>query len=861
VQESALGTESKGFVRRSATLVTRLLRRYIDFELAVAEETRRDMRYAVVSLRKSPGFALVGIISMAIGMGLTTMVYSSEWKMITRDLPAAANAKRLVMPEKPVSYYDIEQYRSQSGLFSGVAALKTGVPFNVSFESDLTAKPQRVFGQLVSADYFSVLGVRPQRGRVLSPAIDQTGDAPVVVISDRFWRNRLNASPSAIGQILRLNGQPTTIVGITPKNFNGVLALNPAELFVPTTVPAELAPELGNDVLHQAKAKEFLALICLAPGVQLESAEAALDTITRRLQEQEGVVRGPGDRSRHVNLLLAGTMVPLPKSVKPVVAAFYIALMGLIMVNTCMNLANMMLSRGANRRKELAIRFAVGATRFRIVRQLVREGILLALLGGLTGLGFAYGLAVLQSRFRPPSALPVETNFTPDLKALFFVYVLAIVCGILFSLPPALRATRADVTSALKDGSTLQLAGYRRFGIRNLLIVTQVAGSLMLLMITGFLVLGLSRASNIQTNFNAHTMYMFSIDPVRDGYPSEKVQAFFEKLPEQLKSAPAISSVTLAGQAPFSLQQVLSEVTAENAPGSSRVQISAVEETAGAGYFAALSEPVLAGREFGDMDERDGTDSPRDLPSILNESAARGLFGHGNAVGQRFRDDERSYEVVGVVHDMKNGIGISQPVIYRPLTKSNFASPPADGITIMVRSDASSDALGTIRRQIASIDPKINIFNVRTLSEELELSRAFERFSINTYGGIGIFGLVLAAVGLAGVTAYAVAQRNKEIGIRLALGSTKRRVLLLVLREGTALVAVGTVLGVSGAVLLAKILSVLANAFVEALKVGTGDLRLLIGAPLVLGVLAVLACYIPARKATKLDPLKALRQA
>jgi ABC-type antimicrobial peptide transport system permease subunit len=248
------------------------------------------------------------------------------------------------------------------------------------------------------------------------------------------------------------------------------------------------------------------------------------------------------------------------------------------------------------------------------------------------------------------------------------------------------------------------------------------------------------------------------------------------------------------------------------------------------------------------------------LPAVLNEKAAREFFGNGNAIGQRIRDEKQSYEVVGLVHDLGNGIGISQSIIYLPLTQRNFARPPADGMTIMVRSDAGTDALSDIRNEIAFIDPNLNIFNVQTLSDYLDLSRASTRFAVSTYGGIGVFGLALSAIGLAGITAYAVAQRRKEIGIRMALGARKGQVLALVLREGTALVTAGTVLGFLGAIGLAKILAALTNIFVESLKMGTSDPRLLSGAPLLLASLAMLACYLPARKATKIDPLKALRE-
>jgi predicted permease len=825
-------------------------------------EMRGDMRYAWRGLVKSPGFALVGIISMGLGMGLTTMIYNSKWQLISRELPSAANAKRLVMPEKVLSYYYVEQYREQKDLFAGVAALQTGVPFNVNFQGDLNAKPQRVFGQLVSPDYFSVLGVPAQRGRVLSPELEKSGNAPVVVISDRFWRNRLNSSPEAVGETLRLNGQPATIVGITPKNFNGALSMNPAEVFVPITVPAALAPELGNDVVHQRSARQFLAIMCLAPGVTINSAEAALDSITRRLDDQDPFIQKRIDKGKRLKLFSAGTMVPLPRELKPVLSGLFAVLMGLIMTIACMNLANMLLARGANRRKELAIRLAIGASRFRLIRQMLTEGILLSLLGGIAGFVLAYAQTRLNARFLPPTTIPIESDFTPDWHAAILVFGLSIVCGIGFSLAPALRSTKADVTPALKEGSALQLPGYRRLGLRNLLMVAQITGSLMLLLITGFLVLGIKKTSNVQTKFDARTMYLLSVDPVRDGYTPEKTRALFDKLSEELKNSGGVRTVVLSAQSPFSIQDGDEAVPfiAEDSGGASRVQISAIKDTVGAGYFSALSEPLLAGREFVELDQRDQADGSKTLPVVLNENAAHKFFGNGNALGQHVRDDKQSYEVVGVVNDLKNGVGISLPIIYLPLTERNFERPPADGITIMVRSDAGPDTLTGIRRQIAAIDPNLGLFDVRTLAGYLELVRSSERFAVSIYGGIGLFGLVLAAIGLAGVTAYSVAQRRREIGIRMALGARKGQVLRLVLREGAALVCVGTLLGFLGAFGLAKMLSALIKVIFDELNVGTYDPRFLVGAPLLLAALALLACYIPARRAAKIDPLKALRE-
>jgi len=613
-------------------------------------------------------------------------------------------------------------------------------------------------------------------------------------------------------------------------------------------------------------------MMCLAPGVTIDSAEAALDAITRRLDEQDPSLPARTDKGRRVTLLPAGTRVPLPRKLRPVLLGFFLLLTGLVMTLACTNLANMLIARGANRRKELAIRLAIGAGRFRLIRQMMAEGILLSLLGGVAGFAIAYILMVLNSQFSPSTGIPFERDFSLDWRAALFAFGLALLCGIGFSLAPALQATKADLTPALKEGSALQLPGYRRFGLRNLLMVAQVAASLMLLLLTGFLVIGIGKESSVQTKFDPHTMVLLSIDPVRNGYSPEKAKALFEKLPALLKSAAASRSIAFAAQPPFSAaddENDARQLTAEDAEHSPRVQVPAVEETVGPGYFAALSEPMLAGREFLERDQQieaagsSPSALPAVLPVVLNETAARGFFGNGNALGKRLRDDQQSYEVVGVVHDLQNGIGILQAIAYLPLTARDFVRTPADGITIMVRSDAgplAGDALASIRSEIALIDPNLNLFHVQTLSEFLERSRASTRFAVQTYGGIGVFGLVLAAIGLAGITAYSVAQRRKEIAIRTALGATRAQVLRLVLREGAALVISGTVLGFCGAIAMARILSALTDVFVQAFSVGTGDLRLLIGAPLLLAAVTMLACYLPARRSVRLDPLKALRQ-
>ena len=872
IEEVAKRQGAPGLVRLLADIAIRVPVEYLS-------EMRGDLRYGLRAMRKAPGFALVGIVSMALAIGLSTRVYSTMWALLFRELPGAANAKRLVMPEEAVtrnpasvSYYEIEQYREQKDLFAGAAAFQSGVPFNVTFEGNLNAKPERIFGQLVSPDYFTVLGVEAQQGRMLSPELDRVGDAPTVVISDRFWRNRLNSSPNAVGQVLHLNGQIATIVGIAPKNFEGALSLKPAELFVPITAPAALAPELANDVLHQRNAKEFLALMCLASGVSINSAEAGLEAVTRRLEKETSMPGARMDEGRRFQLMQAGTRAPVPREFRPVIAGFLLALMGLVLSLACINLANMLMARTANRRKELAIRLALGASRFRVLRQMMAEGIALSLLGGAAGLGVAYALAQLSAHYRPPTVVPTEFELNLDWRAAAFAFGVAVLCGIGFSLAPGLQATRADAVPAMKEGSALLLPGYGRFGLRNFLMVTQVAASLMLLLVTGFLVIGMSKSTSLETRFDADTMYLFALDPLRDGYTAEKAQELFAKLPERLKSANAVRSVTLAGQPPFSdPEDTMVQVSAQNATGAPEVVQPIGQQSIGAGYFASFGEPMVAGREFDERDVRGGDASTSIaaattrttagmLPVVLTESADQKLFGKESAIGKRVRDEKRAYEVVGVVRDVKDVEGVTLPTMYLPLTARDFVRPSASGIMVMVRSDAGRDALEGIRKDIEFLDPTLNIFGVKTLSSYLEQSRAAMRFSIETWSGIGMFGLVLAAIGLAGVTGYAVARRRKEIAIRMAVGASPAQVLGLVLREGTALTAVGTALGYLGAVALARVLGSLAHMFADALRFGTNDPLLLVGAPLLLAAVALLACYIPARRSTQIDPLEALRQ-
>src|ERR1700722_17540367 len=336
--EDSIGEVAKrhgiaGVVRLIGDLALRLPFEYLS-------EMRRDMQYAARALAKSPGYALVGIASMGLGIGLTTNLYTQAWVLLTRPLSGVSNSNHLVTAETATSYPYIEHYRDQKDLFTGVAAVQNNVQFNVAFPGQ-SGKPDRVYGQLVSPDYFSVLGMEPQRGRLLSAALDKTGDVPAVVMSDRYWRSRFNADPDTIGQTIPLNGQNVPVVGVTPSKFDGALSVSPVELFVPITVPATVAPELGNDVLQNRSRKSFQILMRLAPGVTFDSAESPLDGIPRRLDKDDPLAPPQADKAKRVVLMGAGTRVQLPREVRPKILGFYTALMVVVTGIACLNLANL----------------------------------------------------------------------------------------------------------------------------------------------------------------------------------------------------------------------------------------------------------------------------------------------------------------------------------------------------------------------------------------------------------------------------------------------------------------------------------------------------------------------------------------
>jgi macrolide transport system ATP-binding/permease protein len=836
----------------------------------------RDVVFAARVLAKSPGFAVVGILSLTLGIGVCSVFYSELNALVFRPLPVVHEPEALVAMESLASYPYFERYREQKALTSATAFVGP-VPFSLAVDPSAGAASARVFGHLVSPEYFTTLGVEPAMGRFFRAELEKEGTAAVAVISDRLWRARLNADRNAIGKTLRLNGKTVTVIGVAPRDFLGVFPIAPADVFVPVTSGASVAPELGGGALRRRDLEMFRVVGRLASGVSRTAAEAALDSARRYLDDERGLPESER-KGRQARLLSAGGTMPMPAEQKAMTYSFMAVLMALILSLACTNLANLLLARASERRKEVAVRIALGANRFRLIRQLLTESVLLALAGGVGSLIFTYWMTNLISSMRLPTPVVFEFDIRPDLSVLLVTLALSAIVGVAFGLAPALATTRADITPSLKQGGLARLRGYRRFGFRNFLVAYQVASSLMLLLIVGYLVLGYRKTSHIDPGFETASLYLLELDPAHDGYTAEQSARLLDMLPDRLSRRGSVSAVTLAEAAPFADMAARPNARMSAPRSTGEAQVSVVRQRIGAGYFGTLGVPLERGREFTRQDLRGAASGNSDQPLLVNQTGARELFPEEDPIGKRLRDvrSGASYTVVGVTRDLKPGFFSSQPVatVFVPLVLDVGASAASDvfaalnrgsgmtapGATIVARGPSGSDTIGAVRAELTSLDPNLTVFNTRTMSEQLSQMNTLIQMGSFFYGGIGVFGLVLASIGLAGVTAYAVARRTKEIGIRMALGASPGQVLRLVMREGIALVIVGTALGFIGAVLVSRALASMTAELARAFGASAGDPLLLVGAPLLLGSLAILACYLPARRATRIDPLAALRQ-
>lgn len=836
-------------------------------------EFRQDVRYGLRRLTGSPGFTSVALASLSLGVCIATCAFSQMNGMALRSLPAVQSPGELVALQSPTSYPNYKRFREQGDLFSSAMAYAAPVPFAVS----PGGHTERTWGHLVAASYFSTLGVRPALGTFFHRAHEAQGQAPIVVVSHRFWRDRLDGDPLAIGKALRINGQPATVIGVAPDDFLGASPLLfPADLWMPVSVGGGIAPELADSALERRDVAMFFVVGRLRSGITIPRAEAELDAVARQL-ERDVVDADSAQKGRRILLVEGGKLLPLRKQDLPFFTSFLAIMATLIMLIACANVANMMLARAAGRRREIAVRLALGASRARITRQLLTESMMLAIAAGVAGFLASTWLMTLGSQVRMPFPMPVAFDFRPDGRVLLLTLALSLSTGLVFGLAPALQTTRTGLAPALKEGGYLFFRTHRRVSLRNVLMVSQVAGSLTLLVVLGLLSLGIQTTLGIQAGFDPKNLYLIALDPVRDGYSGERAAAFFEKLLDRVRALPPITAATLTETVPVSMPGA--GVTVSIPAGQQRLTIRAIKHVVGKDYFDTTRIPILSGRSFRRQDEAERSEAVIVSQALAHQLGGEpvgrpievgngeinapkilpGSFDRRPAVPGR---GSQTFRVIGVAADAAEGlvVGRPRPALYFPLRPSSYTRPSLQGITLMVRARPGGDALAVVRRETSVIEQGITPFNARSMNDQIDRFMAPLRMAAWTYGLVGVFGLVLASVGLAGVTACSVAQRSREIGIRMALGARNRDVLSLVMKEGFVLVAAGTTIGMGGAWAGARMLSAMNSSVGRVSSTSTSDPTVLIGAPLVLALLALIACYVPARKSIRIDPAVTLRQ-
>ena len=840
-----------------------------------AHEIRQDAQYGLRILANSPGFTAVALISLTLGICIATCAISDMNAIVLRTLPAVPNPERLVAVLAPTSYPNYDRYRQESRLFSSTAAYVAPVPFAVV----LGGRSERTWGQLVSSSYFSTFATRPSLGRLFDLTDEQPGRAPTFVASYRYWQEHLGGDPTLIGKTLTINGHPATLIGVTTEEFLGASPfLFVADLWMPFSVGPAVAPELSDDVLNRRDVSMFHVVARLQPGVTRDQAEAALDAITQQLQ-QDNAEEGKERKGHRVLLVEGGKMLPLREQDQLFFTSFLLLLAGLVMLIACSNVANMMLARAMDRRREIAVRLSLGASRARLVRQLLTENLLIASVAGVLGfLGSAW-LIHLLSHLRMPFPMPVEFDLRPDGRVLAITLGITLFTGLLFGLAPALQATGPDIAPALKEGGAVRLNRIRGLSMRNLLMVSQIAGSLTLLVLLGLLSLGIQTSMGIQAGFDPSNLDLISVDPVRDGLASDRVADFFDKLLDRVQRLPGIQAACLTETVPVSLASGGVSVSLP-ASGNKKILESAARHTVGKDYFNTTGIPIHMGRAFSEEDENKDTHTV-----IVSETFVREMWKGQNPVGREiqlgnsdlvppkilpgsfdYRSQEkaaaRTYEVVGVAGDVGEGLVVRQPrpAVYFPLRPTNYDRPSLEGVTLIVRTVPGTDALSAVERQIAALSGTVSPFNAMSMQEHIQQFMSPLRAAAWTYAAVGFFGLILASVGLAGMTAYSVTQRRHEIALRMALGARSRDVLRLVIKQAATLVMVGTLTGMSLAWAGERALAAMSSSAGYVNSTSTTDPVVLVGAPVLLATLALIACYLPARRSVAINPVVALRQ-
>jgi len=814
------------------------------------ENLLRDLRYAFRSLVKRPGFTIVAILTLALGIGINTTVFSLANSVFLRQLPVASPQNLVWIfsdRDNPTSYPEYLEYQQQTELFDDVMAYEW-----VGLNLGSNGQSERVEGTLVSGNYFDVLGVKAELGRTFLPDEDKTpGASPVAVISHSLWQSRFNSDPNVVGKSMVLNGVQFTIVGVAPHDFVGAEEAFPRQVWIPLMMRASVRPGPAGaaGALNNRNMRNLDVMARLKQGVTLRQAQAGMNVVAGRLAQSYP----ESNRNFQIALYTAGNGRPAFRSTLKPVTRILLGVVGLVLLITCANVANLLLARAARRRKEVAIRLTLGATRTRLIRQLLTESILLAVAGGLAGLILNFWLVNLLTALKPAVPLPVNVEFHTDWRVLTFTLLLSVLAGITFGLVPALQASKHDLVPALKDHSQ-QLGERRRmFSLRNVLVIGQVALSIVVLIGAGLFLRSLNHARAINPGFDAEHILTLSFNTAAQKYDATKAEQFYQQLTNRVQALPGVQSVSLAQSAPLSYfysPAFSSPVFVEgHEPPQGEDPPFVGNNTVGPNFFRTLGVPLISGREFTDRD-REG--APR--VAIVNETLVRDLFPNTNPIGQRLRVLSRqpsSWEIIGVVKDSKyRSLGEdSMPYIFLP-----YLQNPQPAMALHVQTSGNPKELAAaVRREVQALDPNLPAFNVMSLADNIDISLLPARFGAVLLGVFGFLALLIASIGIYGVMSYGVSERTHEMGIRMALGARGRDVLRLVISQGMWLALIGVGIGAGVALGVTR----LVKSYLY--DVSVTDPLTFIGIALLLTAVALLACYVPARRATKVDPLEALR--
>ena len=844
------------------------------------EMVGRDFAYALRTLRRSRGFAVVAALTLALGIGANTAIFTLLDQVLLRLLPVK-NPQQLVLLTmrgrhygnnwggNAISYPMYRDFQDHNEVFSGMFC-RFPQPVSMTYGG----QAERTYGELVSGTYFSVLGVGTVLGRAIGPEDDRVPDGhPVVMLSYDYWKQRFGGDPQIVGKTLLVNNYQMAVIGVAQPGFDGVELGYSAKIFIPVMMEKEII--IGPmKFLTDRRSRWVNAFGRLKPGVTEEKAKASLQPFMHSMLEQEvkeAAFRNASayDREEYLKCwidVLPGSQgrASLRQGLRTPLWVL-MATTGMVLLIACANIANLLLARATGRQKEIAVRLAMGATRGRIVMQLLIETLSLSALGGALGLALAFWAdKALMAIYLPSDSGNLKISTAPDFRILLFTLAVTVVTGLVFGLAPALQSTRPDVGRTLKDQAGAVVGGGHG-RLRNALVVTQVALSLLLLIGAGLFLRSLKNLSNLGPGFSAERLVGFNIDPSLNGYTPQRINSFYQELTDNLGAIPGVKSVAVASMRIMEDNEWDSGLTAEGySPTKPDDHPQAYMNQIGPGYFATLGVPIVAGRDFRLTDNRmikraDATDDFDTTPTtvMINEKFAQKFFAGRNPLGMHlgFGTDPGTHmdmEIIGVVKDIKytnlrDEIPIQAYVPY-------MNSPYLGGMTIYVRTVGEPQQLMTsIRAKVREMDTNLPIYAIRTMETQISNSLSTERMIASLSTVFGFVATVLAIIGLYGVMSYSVAQRTREIGIRMALGAEQRKVIGMVMREVLLLIAIGVGIGVPAALLLTRIVKSQLYGL-EAHDPWTVGLAT--------GLLAMVACaagYIPALRASRVDPMKALR--